>query len=72
MKGSLMAYQVLTALSCEYWLICVSRNILRDLTTSYGKMILVDGFFQADPHPGNVLINKRGKVSTHFPDCFMS
>ena len=71
-KGSLMAYQVLTVLSSESRRICVSRNILRDLATSYGKMILVDGFFQADPHPGNVLINKRGKASTHFPDCFMS
>jgi len=45
------------------------RNILRDLATSYGKMILEDGFFQADPHPGNVLINKRGKASTLYPDC---
>ncbi|KAG0589957.1 hypothetical protein KC19_1G059800 [Ceratodon purpureus] len=41
----------------------VKRNILRDLTTSYGEMILRDGFFQADPHPGNVLINKKGKVA---------
>ncbi|KAL2612142.1 hypothetical protein R1flu_023834 [Riccia fluitans] len=39
------------------------RNILRDLSSAYGQMILSDGFFQADPHPGNILINKRGKVS---------
>ncbi|CAM6010856.1 unnamed protein product [Sphagnum balticum] len=39
------------------------RNILRDLSSAYGQMILRDGFFQADPHPGNVLINKDGKVA---------
>lgn len=38
------------------------RNILRDLTAAYGHMILKDGFFQADPHPGNILINRKGKV----------
>jgi aarF domain-containing kinase len=38
------------------------RNILRDLSSAYGQMILRDGFFQADPHPGNVLINKDGKA----------
>eukprot|EP00249_Psilotum_nudum_P007119 c20317_g1_i2 orf=183-1424(+) len=39
------------------------RNILRDLTAAYGQMILRDGFFQADPHPGNILINNLGKVA---------
>jgi aarF domain-containing kinase len=39
------------------------RNILSDLAKSYGSMILEDGFFQADPHPGNILINKGGKVA---------
>ncbi len=35
---------------------------MRDLSSAYGQMILRDGFFQADPHPGNVLINKDGKA----------
>eukprot|EP00250_Pteridium_aquilinum_P017177 c23492_g1_i1 orf=528-2114(+) len=38
-------------------------NILRDLTEAYGHMILKDGFFQADPHPGNILINNKGKIA---------
>jgi aarF domain-containing kinase len=38
------------------------RNILRDLSSAYGQMILRDGFFQADPHPGNVHIMKDGRV----------
>jgi len=42
---------------------------LRDLTTAYGQMILRDGFFQADPHPGNVLINKGGKASKSRLNC---
>lgn len=39
------------------------RKILKDLTAAYGQMILKDGFFQADPHPGNILITKKGKVA---------
>eukprot|EP00250_Pteridium_aquilinum_P004612 c14821_g1_i2 orf=544-2046(+) len=39
------------------------RNILRDLTEAYGHMILKDGFFQADPHPGNILITDKGKIA---------
>ncbi|KAH8959178.1 hypothetical protein BDL97_06G066500 [Sphagnum fallax] len=39
------------------------RNILRDLSSAYGQMILRDGFFQADPHPGNVHIMKDGRVA---------
>eukprot|EP00250_Pteridium_aquilinum_P021819 c25236_g1_i1 orf=1890-3506(+) len=39
------------------------RRILKDLTAAYGQMILKDGFFQADPHPGNILITGKGKVA---------
>lgn len=38
-------------------------NILKDLTEAYGHMILKDGFFQADPHPGNILIMNKGKIA---------
>ncbi|XP_057817178.1 uncharacterized protein LOC131030391 isoform X2 [Cryptomeria japonica] len=41
----------------------VTRSILKDLTTAYGQMILKSGFFHADPHPGNILINKETKVA---------
>lgn len=39
------------------------RKILRDLSEAYGHMILRDGFFQADPHPGNILLNDKGQVA---------
>ena len=28
----------------------------------YCKMILVDGYYHADPHPGNILVNKKGEI----------
>ena len=30
---------------------------------SYLKQILIDGFFHADPHPGNMFVTKEGKVA---------
>ena len=30
---------------------------------SYLKQILIDGFFHADPHPGNMFVTKDGKVA---------
>nr|XP_019709010.1 uncharacterized protein LOC105053001 isoform X3 [Elaeis guineensis] len=41
----------------------VTRKILKNLTLAYGQMILRDGFFHADPHPGNILICKDSEVS---------
>ncbi|PKA55176.1 putative aarF domain-containing protein kinase [Apostasia shenzhenica] len=34
------------------------QKILKSLALAYGQMILKDGFFHADPHPGNILICK--------------
>ncbi|HUE77431.1 MAG TPA: AarF/ABC1/UbiB kinase family protein [Longimicrobiales bacterium] len=34
-----------------------------DLFRAYLKQILVDGFFHADPHPGNVFITDEGQIS---------
>lgn len=39
------------------------QKILTDLTLAYGQMILKDGFFHADPHPGNILICKNTEVA---------
>uniref|UniRef100_A0ACD5XER5 Uncharacterized protein n=1 Tax=Avena sativa TaxID=4498 RepID=A0ACD5XER5_AVESA len=39
------------------------QKILTNLTLAYGQMILKDGFFHADPHPGNILICKNTEVA---------
>ena len=44
----------------------VARNALRAII----KQLLIDGFFHADPHPGNVLVNlQTGQIT--FLDCGM-
>jgi ubiquinone biosynthesis protein len=44
----------------------VARNALRAVI----KQLLIDGFFHADPHPGNVLVDlQTGRIS--FLDCGM-
>jgi ubiquinone biosynthesis protein len=37
--------------------------LAEDLCRAYLDQILVDGFFHADPHPGNVLVTKDGKLA---------
>ena len=32
------------------------QRILGRVTAAYGHMLLVDGLFQADAHPGNILV----------------
>ncbi len=41
----------------------MGRRLLRALTDSYGKMLLVDGYFHGDPHPGNIILMPDGRVS---------
>ncbi len=36
-------------------------NLAKELTISYFKQVMEDGFFHADPHPGNILIS-NGKI----------
>jgi ubiquinone biosynthesis protein len=44
----------------------VARNALRAVI----KQLLIDGFFHADPHPGNILVNlQTGQIT--FLDCGM-
>ncbi len=38
------------------------EDIAKRLIELYCKMILIDGFYHADPHPGNILINKEGEI----------
>jgi predicted unusual protein kinase regulating ubiquinone biosynthesis (AarF/ABC1/UbiB family) len=38
-------------------------TLARQLLAAYLKQILVDGFFHADPHPGNVLLTSDGDIA---------
>jgi predicted unusual protein kinase regulating ubiquinone biosynthesis (AarF/ABC1/UbiB family) len=37
--------------------------LAEELHKAYLKQILIDGFFHADPHPGNVFVNDDGKLA---------
>lgn len=38
------------------------KRILGSVSEAYGRMMLYEGLFQADGHPGNILVMKGGKV----------
>ncbi len=38
------------------------RGVVSNVMELYLKMMLVDGFFHADPHPGNVLVAPDGRI----------
>jgi ubiquinone biosynthesis protein len=38
------------------------KKISTDLANAYLKMIFEDGFYHADPHPGNILVSHEGKI----------
>ncbi|WP_353485138.1 AarF/UbiB family protein [Haliscomenobacter sp.] len=38
------------------------RALASTLLRSYSKMVLKDGFYHADPHPGNILVQSNGTV----------
>ncbi|NNL67709.1 MAG: AarF/ABC1/UbiB kinase family protein [Myxococcales bacterium] len=37
-------------------------DVLQDLMHVYVRMILAAGFFQADPHPGNLFVSPKGEI----------
>ncbi len=39
-----------------------SEQLADSLIKGYCQMILEDGFYHADPHPGNVLVNQQGQI----------
>jgi predicted unusual protein kinase regulating ubiquinone biosynthesis (AarF/ABC1/UbiB family) len=54
-----------------------ARRILSRVSEAYGRMVLLDGLFQADGHPGNILVMKGGRVglidygqSKQLPDAY--
>ncbi|MFP6656292.1 MAG: AarF/UbiB family protein, partial [Myxococcota bacterium] len=38
------------------------NDVVQDLMHVYVRMILAAGFFQADPHPGNLFVTEDGKI----------
>ena len=39
------------------------QPLARELFSAYLQQILIDGFFHADPHPGNVLVTDDGRLA---------
>lgn len=39
-----------------------AKSILQNCLDLYLEQVLQHGFFHADPHPGNVLVNRRGQI----------
>ncbi len=39
------------------------RSVARDLAYAYLKMVFTDGFFHADPHPGNFFVEADGRLA---------
>lgn len=38
------------------------NNIISKLVDFYTTQMLINGYFHADPHPGNLLVNKKGEL----------
>jgi predicted unusual protein kinase regulating ubiquinone biosynthesis (AarF/ABC1/UbiB family) len=53
----------ITALSQVARLDLDGTGLAEELFRAYLKQILVDGFFHADPHPGNVFVTEAGKIA---------
>jgi predicted unusual protein kinase regulating ubiquinone biosynthesis (AarF/ABC1/UbiB family) len=53
----------ITALSQVARLDLDGTALAEELFRAYLKQILVDGFFHADPHPGNVFVTEAGKIA---------
>eukprot|EP00435_Cladocopium_sp_Y103_P069028 s10_g32.t1 len=39
------------------------RKLLSSLTEAFGVMVFEEGFFHADPHPGNIFIRPDGSIA---------
>ena len=51
-----------------------AKRLLKKVAEAYGRMLLIKGLFQADCHPGNILIredNDLGAVDMCHPLCWL-
>jgi ubiquinone biosynthesis protein len=55
--------QKITAISPVAMLEVNGSVLAEELFKAYLKQVLVDGFFHADPHPGNVFITEDGRIA---------
>jgi ubiquinone biosynthesis protein len=53
----------ITALSPLARMDLKSETLAEELFKAYLKQVLVDGFFHADPHPGNIFLTDDGRVA---------
>lgn len=59
---SFIAGKKLTAVSNVRWTEIDGHALADELFRAYLQQLLVDGFFHADPHPGNVYLTDDGKL----------
>jgi predicted unusual protein kinase regulating ubiquinone biosynthesis (AarF/ABC1/UbiB family) len=60
---ALVAGHKVTALNPAVLVNVDGEVLVRQLFSAYLKQVLVDGFFHADPHPGNVLLTTDGDLA---------
>lgn len=41
----------------------IEEGLIEELFQAYLKQIIIDGFFQMDPHPGNIYLTQEGKLA---------
>lgn len=39
-----------------------TEHLAKELILAFCQMVLSDGVYHADPHPGNILVNEKGKI----------
>lgn len=52
----------ITDVACEAPPGTSCRELADRLASSFMEQVFVDGFFHADPHPGNVLVSSKGEI----------